>query len=225
MATHAASHAAVRSDRDTSAGSRVPPWRGVYWRAPGQEANRPTQPVGGESTCRRSCAVFVAALLRSRSSRAARLCASRATHPGADVSGRSALAEAAAESLDSRLDHRRGGRRAGSHLGRPSRRRFARPRGPRWASARTRRPPSTAARPRRRAASSMRRATLLEPLGRPGHGYDWPRTPGGHRRRCEGTRLDHGGRRRPTPRGAAGRGGAGRRRSTARRPVRTTRTC
>ena len=76
---------------------------------------------------------------------------------GADVRSRSAVAEAAAESLGARLDHRRLGRRAGSRLDHPSRRR-RRCTTTRAAPSSIRRSPS-AAHARRRSSSSTRTAT------------------------------------------------------------------
>ena len=84
--------------------------------------------------------------------------ATRADDRGSDVSGRSVVAQAAAESLDSRVGHGRVRRCAGSHLARPPRHRLARPRAPRRASAPIRQPPKRAALPRRSCWSSIRRA-------------------------------------------------------------------
>ena len=79
---------------------------------------------------------------------------------------------------------------------------------------------SRAAGRRRRCSSSITAGTLVSSWGGPGEGYDWPQIAGRHRRRCQGQRLDHGGRlarsrRRPRRRrgggggAAAGRGGRG----------------
>ena len=116
------------------------------------------------------------------------------------IPGRSALAEAAAQSLDPRIGDRRRRRRAGSHLGRASRRSIRSRRAPRRPGP-IRRTPKRAARRRRRSSSSIAAGTLVSHWGGPGQGYDWPRIARRHRGRCE--RATSGSR--PRARRAGGR--------------------
>ena len=94
-------------------------------------------------------------------------------------SGRSALAEAAAQPLDARLGHRRRGRRPGPHLGRASRLRLVTARTEIGAGhhsddgGRVLRAGAAGPRVRRRRATSS--ATGADPAT----GYEWPSSPGG----------------------------------------------
>ena len=112
---------------------------------------------------------------------------------GARVSSRSALAEAAAESLDSGIGHRPGRRRARSHLDRAPRDRFA----DRAHGSRHGHEPADGRRLLRAGAAGprvRRGGRARQSLGRAGSGIRVARVAGRHRRRCQRQRLDRGGR-------------------------------
>ena len=111
----------------------------------------------------------------------------QARRAGADLRGRSVLAEAAAESLGDRLDDRPLGGRPGPRLDHPSARvpsrTTSRPPTSRAEAVTTRcsrreavarRSNRAAARSRRRCSSSIRPATSSKSWGGPGAGYEWP---------------------------------------------------
>ena len=136
---------------------------------------RPSRPPRRELSRMTTDAALLAALAASLSRCSPRLPA-RAGAPG--LRGRSAVAEAAAESLAARLGHRRRRGRAGSHLGRASRLRLD------DRAHRDRRGDESedGGRVLRAGAAGARVRRGGQPRGHwggPGDKYDWPVSPGG----------------------------------------------
>ena len=224
-AATAASSAASTSDARTCSGAAGCIPRSVYWRAHRGE----TDPLRFDQVTRIDSDSSLIAVGRARWLASATASDSRAaqTPRAARVPGRSAVAEAAAESLALRIDHRRGRRRAGSHLGRASRRRFAERahRDRRWR--RIRRRPSRAALPAPRCWSSIAPARSSATGAVPATATTGRARPAA----SPSTRRATSGLPRPaSPNAAAGRGGRGGARPATppqrrRRPPSRTLTC